>query len=156
MKSLLLIFLIAGIQVAHADEDAFAGIRSDLGSGRIVAVELRFIPYEISTIVAITPEMLTAMTHPIKLDGKVLDLEGLTRAIGKSKSKKTQTLPDLRTGIIFLSRENAPLHTVYLDGRYLTGTGRNGIIDGQAVRLNGSIQSWVEPFKKKFGTQLGK
>ena len=53
-------------------------------------------------------------------------------------------MPDLRWGALFLDENTNQVHTIYLDGKYVTGTGRKGLIDGHAVALNRALIEWFE------------
>jgi hypothetical protein len=68
----------------------------------------------------------------------------LVAAIDGTKLYQTKYGPDIRWGAVFLDRSERKIHSIYLNRRYINGTGSIGLIDGAEVGLNGSLVTWFE------------
>jgi hypothetical protein len=124
---------------------ALQDLKRDLLAGTVKNVRVFYVPYEVATRVPLTPELLRGsaeIDRVVAMDDAIRTR--LLAAIDKTTISPLDTSPDLRWGAIFLSDQAGELHSVYLDGRYLLGTGRRGIVDGNPVKLNGALIEWFE------------
>jgi hypothetical protein len=130
-------------------ESSLQSLKSDLLSEKIMKVRVLFVPYNVVTRVRLTPELLTGSAKVNEL----VDMDhtmrtSLLTALDKTKASQLDSPPDLRWGAIFYDAHGRELHSIYLNGRILFRTGRQGIIDGKLTKLNGALVEW---FEERFG-----
>ncbi len=126
-------------------EASLRDIRRDLLNGKIEATRILFVPYEIATIAALTPELLdrtAKFNRQVEVDDKLKN--SLVKAIDDSRLSAIEYPPDVRWGAVFYDRTGRAIHSIYLNGRMDYGTGRRGIIDGGYVGLNGALIEWFQ------------
>lgn len=154
MKTIVVTLVVAiTLVLGHAatgGDVLLNGIVTNLRSGRIAFLEMRFVPYGRLSVIATTPEIIDSEPKSLVLDIKNIDVNGLVNALDNSKIHLEERALDIKTSILFLSKDNTVLHSIYLDGRYVTGTGRRGIIDGKNVKLSVHIEKWVAGFREAF------
>jgi hypothetical protein len=155
MRLLAMLFTLAagvGATVLPASGEEATGVdvslqslKRDLLSEKIKRVRVLFVPYEVATRVRLTPELLRTSAE----FARVLEMDEAMRgrllaAIEKTRVTPLDSPPDLRWGAIFLDSQEVQLHSIYLNGKILLGTGRQGIIDGNRVKLNDALVEWFE------------
>jgi hypothetical protein len=123
-------------------DSVLASLRADLAAGRVKRADVYFMSYDRLTRTRVTPAMLEAQAD------KKFSLEtvpqSFVRAIENITLHKVRDSPDLRWGLVFWNRSGNRVHSIYLDGRYILGTGRKGYIDGVTVGFNASLVDWLE------------
>jgi hypothetical protein len=134
----------SGEEMTNA-ESSLRNLKGDLLSQKINRVRVLFAPYELLTRVALTPELLQGsaeINRVVEMDQSMRT--SLVVAIDKTKMSPLDSPPDLRWGAIFYDSDGTELHSIYLNGKLLFGTGRQGIIDRHLVKLNGALIEWFE------------
>jgi hypothetical protein len=127
---------------------SLGALRSDVASGRVVRADIFAMLYFVSTLVAVTPDLLPGYADHFKgkfsveLKGKLAD--DLIRAIDGAQLQGDKWGADLRWGAAFLDQSGTALHSIYLNSCYFGGARREGYIDGVRVGLNGSLVAWFE------------
>jgi hypothetical protein len=128
-----------------APRAALNALMSELVAGRIQRVDIFFMPYEWETRTRVTPEMLEAHTDKrFTMEISTAAPEGLVRAIERIRLHETTDPADLRWGMVFWDRSGNRAHSIYLNSRYIFGTGRRGYVDGALVGFNASLIHWLE------------
>jgi len=128
-----------------ATRSALNSLVSELLAGRIQRVDIFFMSYDRGTYTRITPQMLEAQADKrFALEISAAASEGLVRAIEGIRLHETADPADLRWGMVFWDRSGNRVHSIYLNSRYIFGTGRRGYIDGALVGLNASLINWLE------------
>jgi hypothetical protein len=128
-----------------APNRALDELRLDLKDGRVKAVQVYFLPYDISSPTPITSAKLRrgpGESRKLKLDGAFR--ERLALALELTEVEPLAEQPDVRWGLIFLDADGNERHSLFLDGRYFDGTGRRGVLNEVSVRTNGSIGYLLE------------
>lgn len=98
--------------------------------------------------------MIKKIAVAVKVDVSDDLIEKLSDTLEKARCDVIDEQLDIRSGILFLNENDVELHSIYLNGQFFSGTGRKGIIDGKTVKLNGALQSWLQPLRKKFGANI--
>jgi hypothetical protein len=128
-----------------APRSALDALTSELVAGRIQRVDIYFMPYEWATRIDVRPEMLEAQADKrFTMEISTAAPEGLVRAIERIRLHETREQADLRWGMVFWDCSGNRAHTIYLNSRYIFGTGRRGYIDGTLVGFNASLIHWLE------------
>jgi len=148
-------FLLAAVALFSVCFSAFADdgdpsvsldrARGIVAGSQIKRLEIFFLSYGTLTRVRVTPEYLPQWADRktgVSASSGLMD--GLRAALNDTKIHKIDHLPDLRWGAIFYGAQDEPLLAIYLDGQYLTGTGRKGYIDTTPVGLNDALIRWFE------------
>ena len=120
-------------------------LQEDLSGDHVKNVRVLFVPYKVLTRVRLTPELLqqsAEIDRTLSLDRATRD--SLIRAIEMTEVSPLGMPPDLRWGAIFFGADGMERHSIYLDGKFLSGTGRQGIIDRDLAKVNGALVSWFE------------
>ena len=128
-----------------AVRSSLAALRADILSGMVMDVHIYFMSYSTRTSIRVTPQRLERYAD--RKDKFVISSQlrdTLVAAIDGAKLYETKYRPDLRWGAIFVDKAERQVHSLYLNSRYFTGTGRIGIIDGANVGLNGALITWFE------------
>jgi hypothetical protein len=120
-------------------------VRRIVAASEVKRLEVFFLSYEVRTRVAVTPDDLPKWAErKISVAASPELMDGLRTAFNDTKIHRIDHPPDLRWGAIFYGAQDAPLFSIYLDGRYVTGTGRKGYIDTTPVGLNDALIRWFE------------
>jgi hypothetical protein len=128
-----------------APRAALNALTSELAAGRIQRVDIFFMPYETATYTRVTPEMLEAHADKkFAVEISTAAPESLVRAIEGVRLRDTTDPADLRWGMVFWDRSGNRVHSIYLNSRYIFGTGRRGYVDGALVGFNASLINWLE------------
>jgi hypothetical protein len=130
---------------AHSSLEAF---KNDLQADKIKRVKVLFLPYEVLTRAALSPE---ALESSVRYGGVVYirpfgdSMRGnLLAALDKIQIReKLDYHPDLRWGAVFYGIADHELHSLYMERRMLGSTQR-GMIDGESLSLNSAITDWFE------------
>lgn len=126
-------------------ESSLHALKADLLSHKVTSFRLLVAPYELLTRVPLTPELLkgsATVNRVIDVDTSIRT--SLVTAIDKTETSPLDSPPDLRWGAIFYDSGGVDLHSIYVNGKVLFATGRQGIIDRDLVRLNGALVEWFE------------
>ena len=148
--TVMLLVFVSGSMSFESDkvtnvQIALKSFAAELERGEIPYTEIFFISYDRRAFTRVTPDTLESnpdFTVRVKLTDPLR--RGLIDAINKTKTTPRDEYPDLRWGAVFYDEADRRVHSIYLDGRYITGSGRRGVIDGRAVNLNGRLIRWFE------------
>ncbi len=155
MRVLVLLLVFAavvapsGLQASGEEmsnvESSLRNLKSDLLNQKVTSVRVLFAPYKLLTRVPLTPQLLPGSAEINRLVEVNQSMRAsLLVAIDKTKTSPLDSPPDLRWGAIFYGSKGTELHSIYLNGKFLFGTGRQGIIDGNSAKLNGALIKWFE------------
>jgi hypothetical protein len=125
-------------------QSALNALLADLETGRVQQMTVFFTQYEKSTRTRITPSALEVQSDKTFRTPLSTAPYGLMQTLKEMHLRPQEKIPDLRWGLIFLDASGKRLHSIYLDGRYISGTGRTGYIDGIRAGFDGSLSSWLE------------
>jgi hypothetical protein len=135
----------AAMSQLRSAESGLDALKSDMVDRRIERADIFFMPYEQTTRTRVTPDMLESQADAkFHLDIPSTIADDLLRAIDRNKVQHITDEADLRWGAVFFGHSGQRLHSIYLNGRYLFGSGRKGYIDGTAVGLNRPLLDWFE------------
>lgn len=124
---------------------ALADLEREMLTGEIATFRLLFVGYDVVTQTRVTPELLPGVARLDRVISMSASRMGsLVSAIRKATLAPLDAQPDLRWGAVFLDARGNERHSIYLDGKYITGPGRRGMIDGHMVGLNGTLVGWFE------------
>lgn len=116
-------------------------ISANLSSGQVGRVEILQIPARVMTRARITPGMLERQYHN-KLTIRNLDTAAYkSEMINSFKSisaRSRNEIPDIRWGVIFYSRDDTRIGTVYFDK-----SGEAGAVNGEAATFTGNFFGWL-------------
>ena len=153
-KYVFVLILLACICIAQgqmmaaepiAPRAALNALTSELVAGRIQRVDIFFMPYETATYTRVTPQILEVEADKrFAIEISTAAPEGLARAIERIRLHETREPADLRWGMVFWDGSGNRVHSLYLNSRYIFGTGRRGYIDGTLVGFNASLIGWLE------------
>ncbi len=120
-------------------------IESAVRSGEIAQVEVFFMRYETLTRATMTPEMLVTQAEFRQKENLSDGLRtSFLNAIKQAEIEPLDDSADLRWGLLLQDSNGVVLHSIFLNSRYITGTGRRGYIDGVAYSFNAALISWCE------------
>lgn len=111
-----------------------------LAKAEIDRVDIFYVPWQIDTTVAITPDMLERGFY-CRLTIRYMLYGARGRKVVEALNSLTvepHSESDLRWGIVFYDRKNVRLGAVYFDAR-----GRHGAVDGHPVAIRGSLFRWL-------------
>lgn len=139
------ILTLEGAKARVTSDDLLASIKEDLIDNSVRSVSILFLPYDVLTRARVTPELLQGSAEfriVVQMDDRMR--KSLLSAIESSQISPLDSAPDLRWGAVLQSEKGSTLHSIYLSGKTILGKGRQGIIDGQPVKLNGAMIAWFE------------
>jgi len=120
-------------------------IQEQLSAGKIKRIDVRRIPDDLNTFVAVRREQFELYRHTqnslIVTEQHRLELSGV---FGRLKLAELSTSPDLRWEIVLLDRSGSSLHSIFLDKEYWNARGRRGYIDGNLCWFSSSLIDWLE------------
>lgn len=120
-------------------------IVAGLLDGRIERIDVYFLPYDVLTSVQVTPEQLeVSATKKFSVKLTPSSAKSWADTVEKIRLTDLSSPLDLRWGIVFLDRSGSRMHSIYLNSRYITGTGRKGYLDGKLYGFNASLINWLE------------
>jgi hypothetical protein len=113
-------------------------IAKDVETGAVSSVRVFFISYESLASVSVGPEHL--MQNPLTTNNITTEMrESLGRALRDTRGALAKNPPDLRWGVHLVTKDNAVLHTIYLNR-----SGRGAILDGNVAKINWPLIRWFE------------
>lgn len=154
MRAIVYFVLCAILPALVQAENPLDNILSDLRTGKIAHIDCYFISYNVSTFIKIDKSVMQSLVEPTRLDIGEVDVNGLMTSIKDSKFEFCENPPDVRSGLIFVSRSGEEVHSILLSGRSWFGDGRKAVIDGRPMEINSKIQKWIEPWRKKIGDRM--
>ena len=116
-------------------------IVSALTNREVRRVEILYFPTNAFTRVRVTASWLEKNFHyklTIRDAGTSIKMKDLSPVLEKLEPKLSKELPDLRWGIIFYSRDDVRLGSVFLDG-----SGAAGLIGNTAVDVQSTLHDWL-------------
>jgi hypothetical protein len=136
----------------NAAHTSIESIREQLSAGEIERVDVRRIPDDVNTFVAVRREHFESYSHAqyssivmqrslILTEPKRLELAGALRRLEVAEPSIS---PDLRWEIVLFDRSGKSLHSIFLDKPYLFTWGRRGYIDGNLCWFSSSLIGWLE------------
>jgi hypothetical protein len=127
-------------------EDVLRGLEELSGMDQIAQVQLLHIPYTVETHTRVTAHLLYE-TASLRCQMPFTRVNGveLLNALRTARPQNATQEADLRWGAIFLDPSGRPIHSLYVNGKYLLpGVGRLGYIDGINVELQPGLGDWFE------------
>jgi hypothetical protein len=126
----------------EADASALAAA---LRAGRIERIEIVHVAYGTLTRVNVdAAQLLKIAESRCEVNPSSESAAALATAVDQARIREEKGDPDLRWGLLLQSRSGQAEYSLFLDGEYITGTGRRGVLNGNAIALNGSVVRWIE------------
>jgi hypothetical protein len=126
---------------------AFRSLRTDLLNGRIVRVNILFMPYGERPHSPVKLDMLENYACPkigVELSPRLKLVKELANSIDHTELSEPESRSDLRWGAIFFDKSESPIHSIHLNGPFALRTGTVGYVDGIFAGVNGFLISWLE------------
>jgi hypothetical protein len=125
--------------------EAIIEIRRDLLEGRVGAITVYAVPYDVRTRTRLTPSLLRESAAYVFSPDLTDDIrKALAGALERTKADSTDTEMDLRWGVVFMEPGGREIHSLFLSGSSPLGAGRYGVVDGETVKLNRPLAEWLE------------
>jgi hypothetical protein len=136
----------------NAAHTSIESIHEQLSAGKIERIDVRRIPDDVNTFVAVRREHFESYSYAqyssivmqrslILTEPKRLELAGAFRRLEVAEPSISL---DLRWEIVLLDRPGNSLHSIFLDKPYLFTWGRRGYIDGNLCWFSSSLIAWLE------------
>jgi hypothetical protein len=135
----------AAVSAAEPSLNAF---KNDFQADKIQRVKVLFLPYEVSTRTALSPE---ALENSAPYGGVIYIRpfgdsmrQSLLAPLEKIEiHEKLDHHPDLRWGAVFYDFTGRELHALYTERR-ARGPEQRGMIDGESLTMNPALLDWFE------------
>jgi hypothetical protein len=128
-----------------SSEDLLSSVKEDLMQNKIRSLKVLFLPYHVLTRTRMTPELLEgAAEFNTAVEMNELLRRSLISAIESSHGSDLDSAPDVRWGVLLQDEDGSTLHSIYVSGKSMVGTGRQGIVDGRPVKLDDAMIAWLE------------
>ena len=142
---IVLLALVLTSEDLSGAQSAISQLRKAIEANQITQMEVYFLPYDVTTRSRVDPSDLRfkdKAPRRVAVDGEVE--EAIVLALRHTELGNSDVAPDIRWGIVFFDAAGNEQHAVFLDGRYIDGTGRRGIVNGRTVATNGALGMWLE------------
>lgn len=141
---LILLLELQGVCMASSTVEADAvALVTALRSGSVESIQIVHISYETKVRTHVDSALLLKTAEArCEVISSAEQAVALATAIEQSSIRGLHESPDLRWGLLIISKGSK--HSLFLDGRYITGTGRRGVLNGSPIAVNSALVKWVE------------